>query len=103
MDAAEYDSWFEDFESGKYTLVDGSAEYLKDNVTSVSFGAGYSSPGAFFADIAFRRTSLPDTRYSPYSTYLNHTVGGKVYDIVSPQVRTSNSLFDAVVTIGWRF
>lgn len=103
VDAAEYDSWFEDFESGKYTLVDGSAEYLKDNVTSVSFGAGYSSPGAFFADIAFRRTSLPDTRYSPYSTYLNHTVGGKVYDIVSPQVRTSNSLFDAVVTIGWRF
>lgn len=103
VDAAEYDAWFADFESGKYTLVDGTARYLKENVSSISFGAGYSSPGSFYADIAFRRTSLPETYYTPYSNYLNHTVGGKVYDIVSPQVRTSNSLFDAVITIGWRF
>ncbi|MBP5567283.1 MAG: hypothetical protein J6X57_07365 [Bacteroidales bacterium] len=103
VDAAEYDAWFSDFENGTYTLVDGSAAYSKDRVTSISFGAGYSSPGSFYVDIAFRRTSLPDTHYSPYSNYLSHSVGGKVYDIVSPQVRTSNSLFDAVVTFGWRF
>ena len=103
VDAAEYDAWFNDFESGKYTLVDGSATYFQDRVKSISFGAGYSSPGSFYADLAIRRTTLPDTYYNPYSNYLSHTVAGKVYDIVSPQVRTSNSLFDAVITFGWRF
>lgn len=103
VDAAEYDAWFEDFESGKYTLVDGSAKYFPERVKSISFGAGYSSPGSFYADIAIRRTSLPGTYYTPYSNYLSHSVDGKVYDVVSPQVRTSNSLFDAVITFGWRF
>ena len=101
--AADYDAWFSDFESGKYTLVEGSAVYSPDRVSSLSLGAGYSSPGSFYADFAFRRTSLPNTFYSPYSNYLSHTVGGQDYDIVAPQVKSRNALFDVVFKFGWRF
>lgn len=104
VNASTYDNWFEDYEKGKYTLVDGSMRYFQDKISSISFGAGYSSPGSFYADIAFRRTSLPETRYSPYSNYLSHkATDGNIYDIVAPQVKSGNSLFDAVLTFGWRF
>ena len=101
--AADYDNWFNDYESGKYSLEDGSARYFQDGMSSYSFGVGYTSPGSFYADFAFRRTSLPNSNYRPYSNYLSHTVGGKVYDIVAPQVESRNTLFDAVFTFGWRF
>ena len=100
--AADYDNWFDDYESGKYFL-EGNGKYSSDRLFSVSLGAGYSSPGSFYADIAFRRTSLPDAYYSAYSNYLSHTVGGTTYDIVSPSVKSKLSQFDAVVTFGWRF
>ena len=80
-----------------------ASEYNPDKIVSFSFGAGYSSPGSFYADVAFRRTKLPDNYYSPYSNYLSHTVGGTVYDIVSPSVKSALSQFDAVLTLGWRF
>ena len=101
--AADYDRWFEDYESGKYKLMDGSATYSSDKIFSYSFGAGYSSPGSFYADIAFRRICLHESYYSPYSNYLSHTVGGTTYDIVSPSVKSALSQFDAVLTLGWRF
>ena len=101
--AADYDRWFDDYESGKYNLLDGSATYSSDKIFSYSFGAGYSSPGSFYADIAFRRVCLHESYYSPYSNYLSHTVGGKTYDIVSPSVKSALSQFDAVLTFGWRF
>ena len=100
--AADYDNWFDDYESGKFVL-DEKGRYSSDRLFSVSFGAGYSSPGSFYADIAFRRTSLPDAYYKAYSNYLNHTVGDTTYDIVSPSVRSKLSQFDAVLTFGWRF
>ena len=100
--AADYDRWFDDYEKGKYTL-NGSGIYSSDQLVSLSCGIGYSSPGSFFADLAIRRTTLPDEYYSPYSTYLSHTVSGQAYDIVSPSVKSKVSLFDAVVTFGWRF
>ena len=99
--ASDYDRWFDDYESGKYSLV--ASEYNPDKIVSFSFGAGYSSPGSFYADVAFRRTKLPDNYYRPYSNYLSHTVGGTVYDIVSPSVKSALSQFDAVLTLGWRF
>ena len=100
--AADYDNWFDDYESGKFVL-DEKGRYSSDRLFSVSFGAGYSSPGSFYADIAFRRTSLPDAYYKAYSNYLNHTVGDTTYDIISPSVRSKLSQFDAVLTFGWRF
>ena len=69
----------------------------------MSLGAGYASPGSFYADIAIRKTNLPDSYYKAYNNYLSHKVEGIVYDIVSPSVKTSHSLFDAVITFGWRF
>ena len=101
--AADYDRWFNDYESGKIYLVDGSAGYAPDRIVSYSFGAGYSSPGSFYADIAFRHTRLNDSRYSPYSNYISNTVSGTSYDIVSPSVKSALSQFDAVLTLGWRF
>lgn len=100
--ASDYDNWFDDYESGKYHLQ-GKGTYASDNIFAVTFGAGYSSPGSFYCDLAFKRTTLPDNYYQPYSNYLSHTVDGKVYDIVSPSVRSKLSLFDAVFTFGWRF
>ena len=100
--AADYDNWFDDYESGKYYL-DGKGKYSSDRLFSLSFGAGYSSPGSFYADVAFRRTSLPDAYYNAYSNYLSHTVSGVTYDIVSPSVKSKLSQFDAVLTLGWRF
>lgn len=100
--AEDYDNWFSDYESGKYSLA-GKGKYVSDNVFAVTFGAGYSSPGSFYCDLAFRRSTLPDNHYQAYSNYLGHTVDGTVYDIVSPSVRSKLSLFDAVFTLGWRF
>lgn len=99
--AADYDRWFNEYEAGTYTLE--TRDYTHDRTSSWSLGAGYSSPGSFYADFAIRKTTLPNSYYSAYSNYLSHTVGGKVYDIVSPSVKSSYSLFDAVFTIGWRF
>ena len=100
--AADYDNWFDDYESGKFVL-DDKGRYLSDRLFSLSLGAGYSSPGSFYADFAIRRTSLPDAYYKAYSTYLNHKVGDTTYDIVSPSVKSKLSQFDAVFTFGWRF
>ena len=92
---ADYDADFNAYENGNLALMKDSAEYSGDDKFSISCGVGYSSPGAFFADLAFRRTTLPDSYYRPYSNYLNN--------IVSPSVITKHSLIDAVVTVGWRF
>jgi hypothetical protein len=101
--ANDYSNFFQQYEKGLFKLDAGSAEYSHDMLFSVSAGAGFTSAGSFYADIAVRHTSLPDQLYSPYSTYLNHNVGGKNYDIVSPSIKSTLSLFDAVLTLGWRF
>lgn len=100
--ASDYDRWFDDFESGKFYLT-GSPHKVPDQIMALSCGLGYSSPGSFYADVAIRRTTFPESVYRPYSNYLSHNVGGTVYDIVSPSVKSTFSQFDAVLTIGWRF
>lgn len=101
--AGDYDALFSEFENGTYRIIKNTAEYNPDLVWAFSCGAGFVSEGSFYADIALRRTSLPDQYYKPYSTYLNQTVDGKIYDTVSPTVKTTRSLVDAVLTLGWRF
>lgn len=95
VNASEYDTYFDQFENGSYRLDRASKEYVGKKAVSVSLGAGYSSGGSFFADVALRRTTLPETEYSPYASYL----GG----YASPALRSNSSLFDAVLTLGWRF
>ena len=93
--AYDYDAYFNQYERGTYKLVSGSGKYISDVVKSFSVGAGYSSKGAFYADVAVRRTILPDAQYKAYANYLDN--------IVSPTVAYSDKLLDAVLTIGWRF
>lgn len=101
--ASTYDACFNQYETGTYKLAESSAGHVSDMLFSVSAGIGFVSAGSFYADLAFRNTSLPEQYYQPYNTYLNHNVGGKNYDIVSPSVKSTLSLFDAVLTFGWRF
>ncbi len=95
--ASDYDMYFDDYEMGKYQLVKSSAKYIGDKTTSVSFGAGYTSRGPFFADLAFRFTEMPARYYQAYGDYLAD-LGS-----YSPIVKSDPKLFDAVLTLGWRF
>lgn len=73
-------------------------EYYDDHrelTQAFSFGVGYSSPGSFFADCAFRYNKYPDNWYYPYEDYLEETK--------SPEVRIAKNVMDFVFTIGWRF
>jgi len=61
---------------------------------SISFGAGYSSKGSFFADIACRYT-LEDKEYiTPYQPYNDEYV---------PEILNRHSDWKLLLTIGWRF
>lgn len=93
--AADYDAFFNEYERGVYKMVKSSARYVSDRRVSFTAGVGYSSKGSFFADLAFKHTSLPDATYKPYGNYIEN--------IVSPTISYTNSLFDAVLTVGWRF
>lgn len=97
IDASLYDMWYEDYESGDYTLD----RRFKVNATRTahSFGAGYASNGSFFADFALRFTRYPQTFYSPYGRYL--VEDGEYVD--SPLLSVSRKVCDAVLTLGWRF
>lgn len=68
--------------------------------TKVSFGLGYSSGGSFFADLAFRMQWLPDEYLIPY-TYYTPDSGGN--EILTPQIGISTTLYEGLVTLGWRF
>lgn len=60
-----------------------------------SLGIGYSSPGAFFCDLACRYTFGPNEYTSLYSDY---TSGSS-----SPMVKSRTKLWDISLTFGWRF
>lgn len=93
-DAATYLAFRDDFVSGRRTLTGWKP--FDNLVQSISCGFGYSSPGSFFADVAFRGTALPATAFNPYSDYISSG------DYL-PQVDTKWKNFDLVMTLGWRF
>ena len=65
--------------------------------TAVSFGAGYSSAGSFFADFAIRFQYLANEYITPYY-YYNTTE-----EVVTPEICGQNALCNALLTLGWRF
>lgn len=69
--------------------------YVKAYTHAVALGAGYSSKGSFFCDLAFRATIRPDQYTYPYDTYIENTL--------SPEIKTSSRFYDIVATFGWRF
>lgn len=64
---------------------------------NLSFGAGFSSKGSFFADVACRYTFATDEYIYPYSDYLQN------YDILSPEILNRHSNWKVLLTLGWRF
>lgn len=73
----------------------GGKVAIKSLTHAISAGVGYSSPGSFFFDAALRANLLPEDYVYPYPTY---GVG-----IDSPEIASVSTLWDVVMTIGWRF
>lgn len=77
-----------------------------DSIThAVSLGAGYSSPGSFYADLAVRLTSYPIAYYSPYyyGAYDAVDSGGRSINVGAPLEKLERSVYDVMMTLGWRF
>ena len=67
---------------------------------AASVGIGYSSGGSFFCDFALRG-SFRAAEY--YQLYNNYRYVDDILVNASPMVKVSNTLFDAALTLGWRF
>lgn len=82
--------------------VDSWGESIRPTMTqNASFGLGYSSTGSFFADIAVKRTFLPDEYFMPYDDYIFDAQGNVAS--YAPELKSSKSLWKAMITFGWRF
>ena len=78
-----------------------NGNYIDANRQSISFGVGYSSPGSFFMDFAFRTRLVPDEYIMAYDDYIFDGNGNVL--VYSPEIGVSSKLYDAVLTFGWRF
>ena len=80
-------------------------ERLAQLRTAVTFGAGYSSGGSFFADFAVRFQYLPNEYITPYWYYYRDSNWNlyKDFDVAVPEICAQSSLCNAVLTLGWRF
>jgi len=86
-----------------YNLMTSPEYYFKGNTKknvkalthSVSLGAGYSSNGSFFFDVAARYTKLADEYVSIYGDYIDN--------VMSPEILNKAGLWDISATIGFRF
>lgn len=96
-------------ETSKYMGALGKSKYYKDKTRSVSFGAGYSSPGSFFADFAVRLNKYPSTVYRPFYDYDHYDIDGNWHELgtaseeLSPRILNNSRLWDVMITFGWRF
>jgi len=77
---------------------DDDGKYYKDKTKSWTWGLGYSSKGAFFVDLAFKRTSYPSYTYYPFYDY-GSPLGA---EIKAPGVNSTRKLNNVVLTFGWR-
>lgn len=80
-----------------------SGNFKFNNLHNASIGLGYSSKDSFFADLAVRRTFLPDEYFMPYADYMYDTEGDILEDAYAPEILTQKSLWKVVLTIGARF
>ena len=80
-------------------------KYFRNYTHAFSAGLGYSTDGAFFADAAVRLTKYPVNYYSPYyyGAYDVFDKDGALVMTGMPLEKLSRSVFDVVLTIGWRF
>jgi hypothetical protein len=88
-----------------YNEVLTESKYFDKVTHGVSLGAGFSSSGSFFADFALRMTAYPTVMYSPYyyGSYNAKDKDGFDLAVLDPLERIDRKVFDAVLTLGWRF
>ncbi len=99
--ANDYLNDFNSYNGSLKTLV--SSSYYDDRTSSFSLGFGYSSPGSFFADLAVKCTKFPETTFSPYYDYDNYNAAGLLMNVQSPRILNRPTLWNAALTLGWRF
>ncbi len=73
----------------------------KYSYQNISFGLGYSSKKSFFADLAVRKTILPDEYFMPYEDYLYDSEDNIIE--YAPEILNQKSLWKVMLTLGWRF
>lgn len=85
-------------------LYDAWGDKLPVTLTqNVSFGLGYSSNNSFFADLAVRKTIMPDEYFMPYSDYMFDEEGYVLENAYAPEIVNKKSLWKILITFGWRF
>lgn len=99
--ASSYLSDFDTYYSGNKSLI--TAHRYGDATTSYSFGIGYSSKGAFFADLGAKLTRYPVSVFAPYYDYENYNSAGELVNTLSPRVQNKINLWNIVLTVGWAF
>lgn len=101
IDADDFLSDYDLYRNRIKNLV--SVRNYEDAILTFSLGAGYSSPGAFFADFAVRRAGYPQSTFRPYYDYTAYDKTGTMIDGTAPAVFDNRSVFDVVLTLGLRF
>ena len=88
-----------------YSQAPKEVKYFEGLTQAFSLGAGFSSPGSFFADFAVRLTKYPVSYFSPYyyGAYDAEDKNGNLLDVGAPIELLDHSIFDAILTVGWRF
>jgi hypothetical protein len=74
-----------------------------EKTQNLSFGIGYSSKKSFFADLAARRTFLPDEYFMPYEDYIFDADGNVDPNFFAPEILNERSMWKILLTLGWRF
>lgn len=95
--------------SAEKAIWDGS-EFVNIDPTyghKVALGLGFSSHKSFFADIACTRAILPKEYFMPYSDYVfTYTKDGEVAvdpNYYAPEILIKSSLWNVILTFGFRF
>ena len=83
-------------------------EGLSVGTTSGSFGLGWSSRGAFYADLAVRARFAPDRYIIPYYYYKPVSSSQPYYkyiddSVLTPEVCVKTAVVDVALTLGMRF
>ena len=85
-------------------------EYAKVKPTlshKAALGIGFSSNKSFFADLALTRSFLPKEYFMPYSDYVfKYTKDEELIvdpNYYAPEILIKPSLWNVILTIGFRF